>query len=219
MSDKNLAVRSLSELLAEVMGKVAYVQKDAKNDHHGYRYASAEAVLGKVNAECSSRGIAVSSKTELLQYGPRTVNGKESSYAVVHMTLTFIRGGETIAMQGLGEGSDKGDKAIMKANTAALKYAVASGFLISWGDDPEADSGTDREAVVKPPSSPAKAPKAAKATTPAPAVNADTSGLLDAVKAATPEQREALRGQVRGIKSSDPDTYKACVAAAKELWT
>jgi hypothetical protein len=37
----------------------------------------------------------------------------------------------------------------MKANTAALKYAVAAGLLISWGDDPEADASTDRDAYRK----------------------------------------------------------------------
>ena len=47
----------------------------------------------------------------------------------------------------MGQGTDKGDKAVMKANTAALKYALAGIFLISWGDDPEADVETDKYVV------------------------------------------------------------------------
>ena len=37
----------------------------------------------------------------------------------------------TLTVEGLGSGSDTGDKAVMKANTAALKYCLANGFLIS----------------------------------------------------------------------------------------
>jgi len=33
---------------------------------------------------------------------------------------------------------------VMKANTAAIKYACSGKFLISWGDDPEA-SGVDED--------------------------------------------------------------------------
>ena len=129
----------MTEKLAEVMKEVGYVQKDARNDFHKYRYASAEAVLKKVNGALSDRGIAVSSAATLEHYEP--------GHAIVRLALTFHDGEESITVEGLGEGSDKGDKATMKANTAALKYAMANAFLISWGDDPEADSGTDVDAA------------------------------------------------------------------------
>lgn len=131
----------LVDKLAEVMSEVGYVQKDAENAFHHYKYASAEAVLKKVNAALSSRGIAVSTQAELLHY--------EEGHAVVRLSLTFTDGDESLTAQGLGEGSDKGDKAVMKANTAALKYAVANAFMISWGDDPEADTTTDIRAAAK----------------------------------------------------------------------
>jgi len=133
----------LSEKLAQVMSEVGYVRKDATNDFHHYKYASAEAVLKKVNAALSARGIAVSSQAELLHYEPV---GK-GMHAVVKLSLTFVDGDEKLTVQGLGEGSDTGDKAVMKANTAALKYAMANAFMISWGDDPEADATTDQRAA------------------------------------------------------------------------
>ena len=130
MSDK-----TLEQKLADVMAEVGYVKKDAVNDFHKYRYASAEAVLKKVNAALSERGIALSSNAALAHYEP--------GHAIVKLSLTFHDGTDSLTVEGLGEGSDKGDKATMKASTAALKYAVANAFLISWGDDPEADSKTD----------------------------------------------------------------------------
>lgn len=129
----------LARKLAEVAKEVAYVQKDATNDFHKYRYASAVAVLRKVNEALSSRGIAVGSSTELVKF--------EAGNAIVRITIRFIDAdsGEVIEVQGLGQGYDKGDKAVMKANTAALKYCYSNAFTISWGDDPEADLATDEE--------------------------------------------------------------------------
>lgn len=42
-----------------------------------------------------------------------------------------------------GEGMDKGDKAIYKAYTGAIKYFLANTFLVATGDDPEATSKYD----------------------------------------------------------------------------
>jgi len=141
-----MAEKSLIEKLSEVMAEVGYVQKDATNEFHRYRYASAEAVLKKVNAALSERGIAISSHVELVRQdilesadpekGPRIL-------AVVKLAMDFMDGTESIHAEGLGCGLDSGDKAVMKGNTAALKYLLANEFLISWGDDPEADAKTD----------------------------------------------------------------------------
>lgn len=132
--------KRLHQHLAEVMAKVGYVQKEGKNDFHKYKYARAEDVFRKVNTELAARGICISSNVHLERY--------EENHAVVKLTLAFHLADEHIVVQGLGEGSDKGDKAVMKASTAALKYALASAFIISWGDDPEEDASTDRAANI-----------------------------------------------------------------------
>jgi hypothetical protein len=139
------AIVSLAQKLSEIMAEVGYVQKDATNDFHHYRYASAEAVLRKVNAAVSSRGIALSSEASLEQIMPHG----DGTIAVVKLGLTFTDGNEAMRVEGLGSGYDKGDKAVLKANTAALKYCLANAFLISWGDDPEADAETDVEAAQR----------------------------------------------------------------------
>ena len=128
--------KSLHADLAEVMAEVAYVQFDKTNKFNDYKYASAAAILQRVNASLSSRGICVGSQSELLFHQP-PIKGSQKGHAAVQITLTFTRGTESVSVQGLGEGSDAGDKSIMKANTAAIKYAVASGFMISWDKDPE----------------------------------------------------------------------------------
>ncbi len=44
-----------------------------------------------------------------------------------------------------GEGIDKGDKAIYKAYTGALKYYLANTFLVATGDDAEKDTEENKE--------------------------------------------------------------------------
>lgn len=136
MTTKDL---SLYESLSEVMAKVGYVQKKGKNDFHRYTYARTEDVLTIVNKELSQRGVCIASNASLERY--------EENHAVVKLTLTFLKGENGVMVQGIGEGSDKGDKSIAKANSQALKYALAGAFLIAWGDDdPEADAQTDAAA-------------------------------------------------------------------------
>ena len=159
------ATKLLRQDLAEVMGAVGYVQKDGKNESQHYKFASAEAVLKKVNAELSARGIAVSSKAETLHFEVTQFQNDQGktrfrSDAVVKLTLTFTSdlitsnpetndisiNREEVTVEGLGQATDTGDKAIMKANTAAIKYCLTNAFLISWGDDPEASPSGDAPA-------------------------------------------------------------------------
>jgi len=135
---------ALAKQLAEVMHEVGYVQKDSMNDFHHYKYASAEAVLKKVNVALSSRGIAASTRAELVSQEIIKTDKGAKVLAVVKLSMDFTDGQESITAEGLGSGMDSADKAVMKANTAALKYLVANAFLISWGDDPEADNKVDQ---------------------------------------------------------------------------
>lgn len=166
------------------MGSVGYIQKDGKNQAQSYRYASAEAVLKKVNAELSARGIAISSVATLQHFNVehyvttgKTRDGSEftkqnfRSDAVVKLSLTFTHDllnqdpetkrvtatREEVTVEGIGASTDLGDKAVMKANTAAIKYCLTNAFLISWGNDPESDPAGD------PPSDPVDPKPKAKA--------------------------------------------------------
>jgi len=136
MSDKTLV-----QHMAEVMKEVGYVQKDATNDFQKYTYASAQAVFDKVRSSLSERGIAVCGDVELV--ASEIVGSKDKHLVVAKHTIMFTDGTDQISVSALGEGIDAGDKASMKANTAGVKYCLAKAFLISWGDDPEADSTSD----------------------------------------------------------------------------
>lgn len=75
-----------------------------------------------------------------------TSSGKTMSTVTVRTTwtLTDADSGESIVIQSMGSGADMGDKAIPKAQTNAMKYALLMGFLLSTGDDPEMTDSSDR---------------------------------------------------------------------------
>lgn len=135
----------LAAKLALAAKDCARVGKDGANGFHHYRYATAANVLAHVNEALCAHGIAViDTLPEILS---AEGNGKERVVtARVTLTVADTESDERAVFRGLGSGSDTGDKAVMKAQTAALKYAWLTAFSISTGDDPEADENTDRRA-------------------------------------------------------------------------
>ena len=50
-------------------------------------------------------------------------NQEHLATVMVSIKLVDTESGESVIISGLGNGQDSGDKAVMKANTAAIKYA------------------------------------------------------------------------------------------------
>ena len=60
--------------------------------------------------------------------------------ATCKVRLTFTSAGETVAFsEALGMGIDDGDKAMGKAYTYAVKYALLKKFRLQYADDPDAE--------------------------------------------------------------------------------
>lgn len=137
--------KAIAQKLIALMREVGYVQKDKSNAFHGYRYASDEAVLAHIHAAAVKVGVAFVPAFSIESVGVISGKGGESQYVTVRVMVNVIDAdtGESVQTVGIGSGMDKGDKAVMKAETAAMKYALLKLLLIPTGDDPEADRSTD----------------------------------------------------------------------------
>lgn len=134
----------IGEKLTAVMEICRHMPKDAENTFQHYRYTTAAGMFAKINEAMTSQGLYTQVEMTLLDLRDVTTSkGNSEKHAVVSakITVTDSETGETVTFTGLGSGQDAGDKSLMKANTAALKYAYIGGLCIAMSDDPESDNG------------------------------------------------------------------------------
>ena len=168
--DMERPVKKITSKLVNVMEEVSHVQKSGTNEFHKYQYATAADVLEKVNEALCKNKICSVAKASLISLEHVTnAKGNQEHLATVQMNIRLIdsESGEYIDIAGLGNGQDSGDKAVMKAETASIKYAYMMTFNISTGDDPEADIRTDQfmaETSNEPPKPRAVSRNTAKST-------------------------------------------------------
>ena len=140
-------MKNIAAKMVKIMADCAYVQKNGFNSFHGYKFATASDVLEKVNASLVKHNVCSVVNAELIDMVDTTnqSGNKTEHLATVKTTVNLIDvdSGETLTCIGLGNGADVGDKAIMKAQTASLKYAYLMSLAIATGDDPENDITTD----------------------------------------------------------------------------
>ena len=141
-----MTTTGLYEKLSLAMKSCSYIEKTGENTFHGYSYVTSSDVLERVNDALTSVGLITAVTPTLLDLREvQTAKGNIDKHATISVTISIIdvETGESVQISGIGSGQDSGDKAIMKAETAAIKYAYMLSFCIATGDDPEADNTTD----------------------------------------------------------------------------
>lgn len=152
----------LLKKLARLNDETGYMEKDQPNKAQGYRYVSAMKVLTRIREALSNVKLVstVTSSIEHVEVVSRTLpDGKvaPSGQRVIVKSTLYLWDPESdgwVSSDGCGSGYDVGDKAVMKAETAALKYAWMKLLNIPTGDDPEADERTDKEFAEPTPAKP-----------------------------------------------------------------
>lgn len=187
--------QGIAAKLAKAGEACRYIQKDKRNGAQNYSYVSDQAVASKAMSALAAEGIAVvHTEASVLQHAEVPMrNGGSARYVLVSVRIRLSDGEAEVAFEGLGSGMDSGDKAVMKAMTAARKYALLVGLGIASGDDPEADERVDeaarapaQEAKPAPRPAPVK-PQAAKAPPSTVDGNAEW-GIEPAAQAVTAQQ-------------------------------
>ncbi len=144
---------SLIAKLAEVTGLMAGIPKEGWNANQKYKFVRETDVAEKVSKLLAERSVFLSqtvltSSREALYV---TSSGATMWMSHVEMAFQFIDGqtGEVTPVATFpGDGADTGDKGIYKAMTGAEKYFLMKTFLVSTGDDPEADEKVDKAAAA-----------------------------------------------------------------------
>lgn len=141
----------IAKKLVNVMAECSHIAKNGLNNYHQYKYATAEDVLLKVNTALTKNRIASIVIPEIASMVDVTnLKGNTEHLVTVNVQIKLIdsESGECVDLFGIGSGQDAGDKAVMKAQTAAIKYAYMMSLCIATGDDPEADTKTDENSFI-----------------------------------------------------------------------
>ncbi len=141
----------IAKKLVNVMIECGHIAKNGLNSYHQYKYATAEDVLLKVNSALTKNKIASVVIPEIASMVDVTnLKGNTEHLVTVNVQIKLIdsESGECVDLFGIGSGQDAGDKAVMKAQTAAIKYAYMMSLCIATGDDPEADTKTDENSSM-----------------------------------------------------------------------
>lgn len=141
----------IAKKLVNAMIECGHIAKNGLNSYHQYKYATAEDVLLKVNTALTKNKIASVVIPEIASMVDVTnLKGNTEHLVTVNVQIKLIdsESGECVDLFGIGSGQDAGDKAVMKAQTAAIKYAYMMSLCIATGDDPEADTKTDENSSM-----------------------------------------------------------------------
>lgn len=134
--------RSIHDRMAAVFASLKNLPKTGRNEFHKYDYVTEADMVAAVRPLFAREGLyllAVDEDVQVLEPGHLLLK--------VRYVVT-AEDGQQVEFIGFGEGRDisskgvPGDKALYKAKTGALKYALMKSFMVDTGDDPErADIG------------------------------------------------------------------------------
>jgi hypothetical protein len=202
--------------LVAAMGEIDAVTKEGRNELQKYKYVRAADVANEVRKVLVKHKIAFTYSTgvherwvvDRIDRNTGSVIGQMNySNLEVHFTFTDAESGDSITLNGIGCGQDTGEKAVYKAMTGALKYALRMNFIIPDESDPENEKAEVHAEVERQKSNPAKTetpPKSNVLTT-----QLADSNRLEAEKRAASERNKLAEEQ--GAFSIDGDILTCVV--------
>jgi hypothetical protein len=163
---------NLVQKLASIRRELKNIEKKGHNKFQDYDFLRAEDIAGEMGDRLAAMNVIVARRNLSFVQDNITIkkeNGDERTDVHVIVTLDYVfldgdeYGGELtpdaacnrthfaeVVVSSIGEGRDSGDKAVAKAMTNALKYALTQPLMMRIGDDPEADAPHDQPEKRKP---------------------------------------------------------------------
>lgn len=136
----NAKLQKKKNALRKELSEKGILKREGQNQFDKYSYFSEAQYKALFTQLFAKHGLEL--KFTELDYIPFEGTEKQANGRLVKVQydLIDIETGFYESSAITGEGLDKGDKAGYKAHTGALKYYLASTFMVATGDDPETES-------------------------------------------------------------------------------
>jgi hypothetical protein len=216
--------RKIFTAMAAILKDFGFVAKSATNPHFKYNYRGVDDALGAIHPLMAKHGVfltLVNMQAQFMDLPNQNVR------CVVHATARFVADdGSFVDASLVGEGVDKGDKALMKAQANGLKYVVWYTFCVPTTETKDSEAfpePTDDEKPAYKVEKPTKTTRAKAPSTPVAQTTRKESVLditpyLDGISAAN--DNETLDSVVAMIKEKsatlDPAVRLQLVTKIKE---
>jgi hypothetical protein len=141
---------TIAAKLAVITGKMRNVPKNGENRTQNYKFVRETDVAEMLSSLLAEANLFLHQTVlnHSMQDLYKTQSGMTMRLSEVDVQFTWIDGDTGERMDAAvfpGHGADTGDKGIYKALTGAEKYFLMKTFLVSTGDDPEADEKVDKD--------------------------------------------------------------------------
>lgn len=152
----DMALRAkLYTKIAKAASAVTHIPKSGHNKEQKYDFATDADVSHAVRTACLDAGVLVmmvrAERIDSVEITSKSGTKGERVTVLVSVQFHDIETGVFVAVKSIGSGFDYGDKAVAKAITSAVKYALLKGLCLPTGDDPEGDEETDRNPATTAP--------------------------------------------------------------------
>lgn len=143
-------MKELQTKILAVMADVSYIKKDGQNQQQGYKFASAESIIGEVRAAAVKHGLLIAVRyTDATDLESGATKAGSVIYRVrVKAEIVLSVGSDREIYTFYGEGADSGDKALPKAQTMCLKQALRQIFLIETGEHDETPTPVSESVIT-----------------------------------------------------------------------
>jgi len=135
-------ITEVQKAIFDIMKEASTVGKTGRNKSQGYDYVESSEIVHQFHELFVKHNLILTSSVKsIVREQSTTKDGSPKNNTVLTMqfTVTSLKDGSSITTDFPAEGTDSGDKGIPKALTMAEKYFLMKTFMLSSGDDAEAD--------------------------------------------------------------------------------
>ena len=129
---------TIIEKICNAIKEIGIIPKSGKNNFQNYEYRKHEDIMTAIKPILCKHGLVLYPIYKIIHTSEIIEKkDKHNCHVILSCTYGITDGKSEIKFSGIGEGIDTGDKAVYKAQTGAIKYALNDLLLIASEADPE----------------------------------------------------------------------------------